>query len=461
VLVPEERVHELRLQLAGQGLPRGGGIGFELFDKSHFGATEFEQRINLRRALEGELARTIGTLASVQAARVHLVLPERSVFAVNKEEASASVVLRLRSGRAFGRPEVAAVVHLVSSAVPGLAADRVSIVSAEGLTLHRPRSDAQRGGPGGVDEDVAERESAVAASMEEQVRALLERVVGAGKADVRIHVALDTAARERTEEHYEPAKTALRSEQKTEEKSGAEGASVAGVPGALSNLPDTGEEPAEGEAGGATSRSSWTRNWEVDRVTEKTVIPAGRVARLSVAVLVDGVYKESGGGAAYVPRDAAELARLGDLVKGAVGFDAVRGDSLQIDSAQFAKVAEPAAAGGKELIRAKRPWWHYAVAGAALLVALSAVVLVWRRRARAPAARTVAALPAGEPAPAEIPGAAVPRGLPGAPAVPRADSRALRENALSLAARDPATAAVILREWLSAPSAISAAPARF
>src|SRR5882724_1810894 len=178
VLVPEERVHELRLDMAGQGLPRGGGVGFEIFDKSHLGATEFEQRIALRRALEGELARTISTVGSVQAARVHLVLPERSIFAINKETASASVVLRLRPGRAFGKSEIASVVHLVSAAVPGLTEDRVSVVSADGLTLHRPHSDA--GGASGSSGDLeqqVEQERSLAAKLEEQARSLAEKMV--------------------------------------------------------------------------------------------------------------------------------------------------------------------------------------------------------------------------------------------------------------------------------------------
>ncbi|MEI7894941.1 MAG: flagellar basal-body MS-ring/collar protein FliF, partial [Myxococcales bacterium] len=141
IQVPEEKVHELRLELAGLGLPRGGGVGFELFDKPRFGSTEFEQRIHHRRALEGELSRTIATIAGVQAVRVHLVLPERSVFAAQKERASASVVLKLRPGKSFGKNEIATVVHLVASAVPGLAEERISVVSADGLTLHRPRFD--------------------------------------------------------------------------------------------------------------------------------------------------------------------------------------------------------------------------------------------------------------------------------------------------------------------------------
>jgi len=174
--VPEQRVHELRLDLAGQGIPKGGGVGFEIFDKTRLGTTEFEQRVNLKRALEGELARTIGTVGSVQTARVHLVLPERSVFTANRENATASVVLKLRQGRTFSKGEVASVLHLVAAAVPGLNADRVAIVSADGTTLHRPK---EEGGLGEGDAQV-EKEREMAIALENQARAILDRAVGAG-----------------------------------------------------------------------------------------------------------------------------------------------------------------------------------------------------------------------------------------------------------------------------------------
>jgi flagellar M-ring protein FliF len=445
--VPEERVHELRLELAGQGLPRGGGVGFEIFDKSHLGATEFEQRINLRRALEGELSRTIGNIAAVQGARVHLVMPEHSVFAMSKQEASASVVLKLRPGRPFGKGEVAGVVHLVASAVPGLAADRVSIVNADGTVLHRPRAEGAGRAAAGDGED---REREVASSLEEQARALLERVVGPGHADVRIGLALDGASHERTEEHYEPAKTALRSEQKTEERAAQQGESVAGVPGAVSNLPDGTGTPAPGpSAGGSGFRTSWTRNWEVDRVTERTTTPAGRVNRLTVAVLVDGAYKTTPAGREFVARDKTELDRLAELVKGAVGFNAERGDMLEIACAPFAvpdaQDIGPITTGlfglGKK--------GNYVLAGAAGAFLLALVALLSRRKkpsrggARLLAGvRSDLALPPGQLAPA-------------LPAVPRAEPEVVRSRALEIAAKDPATAAVILRTWLNAPSSVN------
>jgi flagellar M-ring protein FliF len=452
IQVPEEKVHELRLELAGAGLPRGGGIGFELFDKSRLGATEFEQRINLRRALEGELSRTIGTIGAVQAARVHLVLPEQSVFAISKQTASASVVLRLRPGRSFSKGEVASVVHLVSAAVPGLAEDRVSIVSADGMTLHRPRADASTSGAAGVGADAQEeREREVAASLEEKARALVERVVGPGKADVRIAAVLDTTSREKTEEHYEPTKTALRSEQKTEEKSGTEGATVAGVPGAQSNRADAPATTPEAPAAGSAWRTSWTRNWEVDRVTQKTLLPPGTLAHLSIAMLVDGTYDNG----KYAPRSKEEMDRLASLVKGAVGFDAARGDVLQLESAQFA-TADIGANVPVVDSKAKKPIYVYAAAGAAAVIALAIMVLLVRRSSKKKKAALeleAKALEAGV-TPAQLEGEPIAKSLTAG----KPDNEVTREKALEVALADPATAAIILREWLNAPSATIAAP---
>jgi flagellar M-ring protein FliF len=445
--VLDERVHELRLDLAGQGLPRGGGVGFEIFDKSHLGATEFEQRINLRRALEGELARTIGTIAAVQNARVHLVMPEHSVFAITKQEASASVVLRLRPGRPFAKAEVGSVVHLVASAVPGLSAERVAVVSADGTMLHRPRSDASAPGLAGGDGE-ADHERELAAGLEEQARALLERVVGPGHADVRVGLNLDTAARERTEEHFEPSKTALRSEQKTEERASPEGATVAGVPGGPSNLPDGTAEPLGGGTAAGAFRTSWTRNWEVDRVTEKTNTPAGRVSRLTVAALVDGSYRPTPqGGREFVAREKVELDRLSELVKQAVGFNAARGDVVQIDCAPFAS-PDIVDAPRVDSDKMRRLYWYIGAGALGLiLLLLATVILVWRSGNKKRPLNLK--LSPGSVAGAMTAGQAAAGALPAGPPV---DSVALRTQALEIATKDPATAAVILRGWLNAPS---------
>ncbi len=475
IQVTEERVHELRLELAGLGLPRGGGVGFEIFDKTHLGATEFEQRINLRRALEGELSRTISTIGAVQSARVHLVLPERSVFAIGNQASSASVVLKLRPGRLFGKAEVASVVHLVSTAVPGLGPEHVSVVSAEGLMLHRPKAE---GGASDLDnkaEGELELQYQLVTRLEERARALLEHVVGVGHADVRVGISLDSTTRERTEEHYEPAKTALRSEQRSEERTSAETNpnqnQATGMPGAATNLPEgNGDAPAAAPAASSgTTKQNWTRNWEIDRVTEKMATPPGRVARLTVAALVDGSYKDGAGGREFVTRERAELDRLGELVKGAVGFQAERGDFLQIECARFA-TEEPEVARPSTPALPRRYVQYGAYAGAGLLATtLLITLLLARRRARRRAAEAkrleaeaeaTNALEAATASPV-LEGAVAEDGTP-LLAAPQKDPAEVRAQALEIAVNDPATAAIILRGWLSASTAAPAevAPAR-
>ncbi|MFO0565957.1 MAG: flagellar basal-body MS-ring/collar protein FliF [Polyangiaceae bacterium] len=467
VAVPEERVHALRLELAKGGLPRGGGVGFELFDKTQIGATEFEQRVSLRRALEGELARSIATVEGVQQARVHLVLSERRLFATDEEKASASVVLKLRNPGGFGKREVAGIVHLVSAAVPGLSRERVSVVSTEGLTLHRPVTDSAAQ-PLEIADLQAEQARSVGASLELHVKEQLERVVGPGNADVRIAVDLDPATREKTEEHYDPAKTALRSEHKQEEANGASDPGVAGVPGARTNLPDAnpqGTAPAEetlaqGAGTGGGMRRTHTRNWEVDRVTQKTTLPAGDIERVSVAVLLNGRYESRGEARVYVGRSAEELKTLEEVVKRAVGFDEKRGDSIKLETMEFARVdgdlpTPPPPPGW-------RKWLPWAAGGAAAFFALSVFLLVRRSRKR----RRVKALGAGSQSadvralgesaggePLEL-GAAVEPGL-----LPSSSELAdFKQAALEIAARDPATTAIVLKKWLNAATA--PAPAR-
>jgi flagellar basal-body M-ring protein/flagellar hook-basal body protein fliF len=337
--VPESRVGELRLELASSGMPRGGGVGFESFDKMKLGATEFEQRVLYRRALEGELARTIGTLAAVQSARVHLVLPEKSVFIARAEPASASIVLRLRTGRALGPSEVSGIVHLTAASVAGLAADRVALLTTDGEMLRKPR-DASDGTAQASEEDQGSRQHTIEVQLEERARLMLEKVVGPGHVDVRVTAELDPARVERVEEHYDPGKTVLRSEESSVERTGGGlDESVAGVPGAESNLPN-GSAPAaglippimaaaKGDAGapkalaavakGASDqpfRESHTRNYEVDHVSEKRFMEPGTLKRVAVAVVVDGVPHTENGQTTIVPRDRRRKSGRGRAAPG-------------------------------------------------------------------------------------------------------------------------------------------------
>jgi flagellar M-ring protein FliF len=292
----------------------------------------------------------------------------------------------------------------------------------------------------------------MAVGLEEQARALLERVVGAGHADVRVGLTLDSAHHDRTEEHYEPAKTALRSEQKSDERATPEGVTVAGVPGAPSNLPDGTAQPAAALGGGATgsARTSWTRNWEVDRVTEHTTTPAGRVSRLSVAILVDGTYKPGAHGSKeYQPRERAELDKLADLVKGAVGFTSERGDFLEIDCAPFVG-AENGEAPIAEPVVGRRHLLFIAGAALALVLALACFILV-RRSTRKKSGLLPAHIAVRLEGAAAAAALAAGNNVPSLPTAPP-DRSALRAQAIGIASTDPATAAIILRGWLSAPS---------
>ena len=484
ISVPEEKVRELRLDLAGQGLPRGGGVGFEVFDKQHLGATELEQRVLVRRALEGELSRTISSLASVQSARVHLVMPERSLFvAQSRESATASVVVKLRAGRSMPQSDVASVVHLVASAVPGLSESRVSVVSSDGSTLHRPNGD----GEAASNDARTEREHEMSNELESRARELLERTVGRGHADVRISVELDTSSHERTEEHYEPQKSVLRSEQHMEERAnGPAGASsvamvptgapatpgaptapsvaspapptpptassakvAAGVPGSQTNLPNSGggggaDNLAGAALGGGPFKQSYTRNFEVDRVTEKTVQLSGRVMRMSVAVLVDG--KKADGN--VVPREKEEMDKLGELVKTAVGFNSARGDALSIESSAFTatEVEEPvpAVAPLSPRMVKVRTYSPAAAAVAALLVV--ALFVRKSRSAKKKKATLAAEIVAPEPPIFQLENST----MTPVKELSAGDVEALRKEAIDMAMKDPATAANVLRSWLHA-----------
>jgi flagellar M-ring protein FliF len=456
IQVPEERIPGLRLELAAAGLPHGGSVGFEIFDRSKIGATEFEQQVNLRRALEGELSRSVMSIDGVKAARVHLVLPERRLFAAREESASASVVVKLENSHSFGRKEVAAVVHLVAAAVPTLSKDRVSVVSTEGVTLHRPNSDT----PGGGDlADLnAEQARVMATQLESEAQAQLERVLGPGNADVRVNLWLDNAAREKTEELYEPTKTALRSEHKVEEGVATGEAGVAGVPGAKTNLPDAqGEGPVAAEApagGGGGAVRSQTRNWEVQKVTQKTLTPAGDIRRLSVAVLLNGRYTKNGEKLAFSPLPPEEVKQLEETVKRAVGFNPDRGDTVTVQATKFARLDSDDMAGPISAFWEK-PWLPYAVGLAALVALLGTLVMVFRtsKPAKTGAAAVLAELSAGAPSVAAALPASERQRLLEEPQF----AGEIRAHALDMASKDAATAAVVLKAWLSEqPAALPA-----
>jgi len=458
--VPESKSHELRLELAGGGLPRGGGVGFESFDKMRLGATDFEQRVLYRRALEGELTRTIGTLGAVESARVHLVLPEKSVFVARSEPASASIVLRLHPGRTVGASEVAAVVHLVAAAVPSLEADHIAVVATDGTMLHKPRKSGAMGEAQDGDDDARALAQSYESSVEDRVRAMLEKVVGPGRADVRVTADIDAARVERIEEHYDPSRSALRSEEQSTERSAGDQPgeeSLAGVPGAESNLPtgaargskaDGGAPLASAGAAPGSTRESHTRNFEVDHVSEKRSIAGGALRRLTVAVVLDA-SKDRHGGAPVSPE---EIDKLAMLVRSAAGASEARGDVVTVESMRFAEVdsepTNPPPSTTALRIQMLKRWGPYAAAAVLGLVLFAGFAL----RRKAPAALPVADLPAStESAAPAIEAAASP---------PALDSGDLRTRAHARAVSDPATAALVLRFWLGTSTPDPRTPAK-
>jgi flagellar M-ring protein FliF len=333
ILVPKDRVPQLRMKLAESGLPKGGGIGYEIFDKSDaLGATSFVQNINHLRALEGELARTIRALDRVQGARVHLVLPERPLFSREKIEASASIVLKVRG--ALESQQVRAIRHLVASAVNGLRPERVSVVDETGRLL---ADGAQSDNAGGAGAD--ERQAAYERRLREQVEGIVSSIVGPGRARVQLTADFDFNRVTQTSEKFDPEGRVLRSSQTREESSGS-GDGREGQVSVGNDLPGAQQRQGDNTAARDQSRKSEEIvNYEISRSTKTEVSEGGRVNRVSVAVLVDGIYaKNDKGEAVYQPRDKDEIDRIAALVRSAIGFDQKRGDQVEVVNLRFAEV---------------------------------------------------------------------------------------------------------------------------
>jgi flagellar M-ring protein FliF len=340
IFVARSRVLEARMMLSAEGLPSRGSIGYEIFDEPDaLGQTQFQQNINRLRALEGELARTIASLDGIASARVHLVLPERQLFARETEQPSASIVLQLRRD-ALTPDQVRAIRNLVASATPGLNANRVTILDETGRLLAAAQTE-----DGAVAEGIDSRQAAVEERIRRTVTDIVEGVVGQGNARVQVSAEMDFSRVSETSERYDPEGRVVRSTSSTEETStdgGEGGAASAGV-----NVPDATAGGASSAAGPENSSSQETVNYEISRTTRTEVSEGGRVRRLSVAVAVDGVTTSGEGEnaqPAYAARSEEEMQRLTALVRSAVGFNAERGDTVEVVNTQFARAAPGPAA---------------------------------------------------------------------------------------------------------------------
>jgi flagellar M-ring protein FliF len=342
ILVPKEQVLRARMKLAEAGLPKGGGVGYEIFDKSDtLGATSFVQNINHLRALEGELARTIRALDRVEQARVHLVLPERPLFSRDKVEPSASIVLKVRGS--LESQQVRAIRHLVATAVNGLKPERVSVVDETGRLL----ADGATGDANAVGGSVDERQAAFERRLRDQVLAIVSSVVGPNRARVQLATEFDFNRITQTSDKFDPEGRVVRSSQTREETAAT--ADHAGGPVTVGNeLPGANQRSPEAAARDQSKKSEEIVNYEISRTTKTEVIEGGRVKRVSVAVLVDGTYaKNDKGESIYEPRAKEELDRIAALVRSAIGFDQKRGDIVEVVNLRFAEqpampISEPA-----------------------------------------------------------------------------------------------------------------------
>ncbi|MBN3851475.1 flagellar basal body M-ring protein FliF [Paraburkholderia sp. Ac-20342] len=469
ILVPAEQVHEMRLRLASQGLPKSGSVGFELMDNQKFGISQFDEQINYQRALEGELERTIESISTVKSARVHLAIPKPTVFVRDKEPPSASVLVNLYPGRVLDEGQVVAITHMVASAVPEMPVKGVTILDQDGNLLTQPATGS------GLDATQLKYRQQIERNTQQRIDAILAPLFGAGNAHSQVSADIDFSHSEQTSENYgpngNPQQAAVRSQQTSSATEMSQGG-ASGVPGALSNQPP---QPASapvvagnGASGVATTPVSEhkdsTTNYELDKTVRHIDQPMGGIRRLSVAVVVNYLkVTDAKGHVTMQPVSADKLAQITQLVKDAMGFDAQRGDSVNVVNSAFTTELDP---------NANLPWWRtpdmlalykqiatYLGIGAVALFLYFVMVKPALRRAFPPPPEPVAALASpdepllldGIPA-EERDGAVVEiEADPETLALESAKHKYERnlEFARSIARQDPKIVATVVKNWVS------------
>lgn len=468
ILVPADQVTKLRMALAQDNLP-AAGVGYEIFDKGDsFGTTAFVQNINQLRALEGELSRSINTIEGVESSRVHLVIPERQIFARNDQQPSASVVLKTR-GR-LDRGQVQAIQHLVAAAVAALSADRVAIVDDRGNLL---AGGDDKSGPDALarnqDEDTTNYEN----SLRSRIEAIVTSVVGAGHLQVQVAADINYNHTQTTSETFDPDGKVVRSTQTVERNSSntSGGSNAVSVANALPGAQAAGGGDSTKDMSGSTEE---TTNYEISKKVTTSTVDGGDVKKLSVAVVVDG----EGDGTAYKPRSAADMAKITALVKSAMGYDASRGDQVQVTNMQFARVDEVTGTPApKPLLGLDASYWFKIIEAAilsvtALLIGLLVVRPLINRMfaaqagANGPTALANANPVAGAlPAPGAASGDAPAVKADGTPALPAPQMPVIdtsmfegqvRESAIrkvgEVVSAHPDEALAIIRTWLHQPA---------
>jgi flagellar M-ring protein FliF len=445
ILVPSDKLPEMRLQMAAAGLPKSGRIGFELFDRTNLGATDFAEHINYGRALEGELERSIRSIREVEQARVHITFPKESLFLESRMPAKASVLLHTRSGASVAPQNVVAIRHLVASAVEGLAPAGVSVLDMRGNLLSRP----QRGlGANDISEEHLEYRQKLERDVTAKLHSTLDPLVGADKLRASVAIDCDLTSGEESQETYDPERTIMLTTQKTEE--GLAGATAAGVPGTPSNLPRPSSSPSTGGSG--LVRRTESVSYQPSKTVRHVRMPQGRINRMSVALLIDHAVRwETKNGQrvrTVVPHSPEALKTIRDVASAAVGLNSERGDQMVVESLAFESTVawEPNQAPDKQPANPQTaiPPISFndprvliaAAAGGLLLLGLMFLAFRAKKKKRRAA---VTMTPA-------IPGSSEPKGLPQADGdgtrnglSDQADARALLEEQQKLKLRPPQT----------------------
>jgi flagellar M-ring protein FliF len=480
VLVPSDKVDDARLDLAGAGLPKTGRIGFELFDKTNLGVTDFGEKVNYRRALEGELERSIKAITTIESARVHITFPKDSVFLDSREPAKASVLVKLNPGASLNAQNVIAISNLVGSAVEGLSPDAVSVVDMRGTLLSKRRKSGDGADSGDALLDYRHQ---VEKDLTAKVEATLEPLLGEARFRVGVSADCDISTSEQTDETYDPTRSVMSTSQKTEDMSSS--AQPGGVPGTPSNLPRSTIKPlGVGGSGSGTSRRTESMAFETSRSVRQVKMPRGSIRRISAAVLLDQDFVWQGQGAklkhVLAPPSAERMKAIHDIVAGVLGIQTDRGDLVVIESLPFEQTlaqeetanADAAASAKPGKTAPQTPLAKLLAdgrvqigAGVGVVLLAALIFLLKRRRTKAGVeldrTAAIAAAKPGEAgkdivagtAPQIAPAEEAPRVLPianGRLALPEMDSvtKTLLNQIQDHVAKDPAFAAGVIRGWM-------------
>ena len=335
IRVPANQVHEIRLKMASEGLPEGSEVGLEIFDKTSLGMTDFIQKLNFQRALQGELSRTISTLEAIDRARVHLVIPKQTLFLREKPKGKASVTIKTKAGKSLNEKQVQGIVHLISASVEGITADNVAVVDVKGNLL----SGSQETSAGAArSSSNYQHQRRVEQEFEKNILAMLEDALGEGMIIARVTADLDFEKNDQTEEIYDPDSAVVRSSQ-TASESVVGATPTGGVIGVQAQLPAGQNEGGTGTAGQPSKRdkNNQVQNFEINKITRVVSKPTGTIKKLSVAVMIDGTMTED---AEYKARPQEEMDKYLQLVQSAVGYNQERGDQIKVENVQFDRTIE-------------------------------------------------------------------------------------------------------------------------